>query len=91
MKEQGVNLLIVEKANSNSWLQKREIERWGHSVEWVECAWVALRRLRQRRFDLVLVDIYLPDCMGHELIPRFKEIWPDIGVVVMTGYNITVF
>jgi len=35
----------------------------------------------------VLVDIYLPDCMGHELIPRFKEIWPDIGVVVMTGYN----
>jgi len=87
MKEQGVNLLIVEEANSNSWLQKREIERWGHSVEWVECAWAALRRLRQRRFDLVLVDIYLPDCMGHELIPRFKEIWPDIGVVVMTGYN----
>ncbi len=35
----------------------------------------------------MLLDIQLPDCKGDELIPQFKEIWPDIGVVTMTDYN----
>jgi len=35
----------------------------------------------------MLLDIYLPDCKGHELIPKFKEARPDMGIVTITGYN----
>jgi len=63
------------------------IERWGHRVETAGTGEDALERVRQKRFDLVLLDIFLPDCKGHELIPQFKETWPETGVVTMTGYN----
>ncbi len=62
-------------------------ERWGHPVETAGTGQEALKKVSQKRFDRVLLDINLPDCWGHELIPKFKEIWPDIGVVTMTGYN----
>jgi len=82
-----MDILVVEDDPCVAPVIESSIEKWNHQAETLSSGRAALRRLRQRRFDLVLVDIYLPDCMGHELIPRFKEIWPDIGVVVMTGYN----
>ena len=63
------------------------IERCGHHCESSGTGEDALKMVSQKKFDLILLDIFLPDCEGHELIPRFKETWPDIGVVTMTGYN----
>ena len=74
------NLQVVTSVTEN-------IERWGHRVETAGTGEDALERVRQKRFDLVLLDIFLPDCKGHELIPQLKEIWPETGVVTMTGYN----
>jgi len=46
-----------------------------------------LKMVRKKVFDLIVLDIYLPDCMGHELIPEFKKARPDMGIVAITGYN----
>ena len=63
------------------------IETWTHTVEIVATSKKALEKLRQKEFHLMLLDIFLPDCMGHEMIPKFKEVWPDIKIVTMTGEN----
>jgi DNA-binding NtrC family response regulator len=82
-----MQVLVVQDNLSVVRLITQTIERWGHSVEASDTGKGALRRVRQKKFDLVFLDIFLPDCKGHEIIPRIREIWPDIGVVTMTGYN----
>lgn len=66
---------------------KESIGDWGHHADWSETGEDALQRVRQRKYDLILLDIFLPDVKGHVLIPQFKEAWPEIGIVTMTGYN----
>ena len=82
-----MNILVVEDDVSEAEAIKESIEVLNHNGETAGTGQDALIKIRQKRFDLVLLDIYLPDCKGHKLIPQFKEVWPDIGIVTMTGYN----
>ena len=41
---------------------------------------------RQHPLDVAVVDIRLPDGSGLNLIPALRELYPEIGVVVLTMY-----
>jgi len=82
-----MNILIVEDDIDVSSVLKETIQNWGYSAENADTCKDAMDRVKQKRFDLILLDIFLPDGKGHRLIPQFKELWPDIGIVTMTGYN----
>jgi len=82
-----MNILLVEDEVSVSRVIGKEIEALGHSVNTAYTGQDALKKVTKNRFDLILLDIYLPDCRGDELIPKFKEAQPDIGIISMTGYN----
>jgi response regulator of citrate/malate metabolism len=45
----------------------------------------ALRAARRLRPDLVLLDIYLPDMTGLEVLQRLREEAPDVDVLVITA------
>ena len=61
------------------------IQSWGHSAEKSETAQDTLDKVREKLFDLVLLDMSLPDMTAKDLIGKLKELWPDIGIVTMTG------
>jgi signal transduction histidine kinase len=42
---------------------------------------------RQRRFNLVLLDLSLPDSIGLDTLKEFRVAIPDIPVVVLTGLD----
>jgi signal transduction histidine kinase len=42
---------------------------------------------RQHRFDLVLLDLSLPDSIGLDTLKGFRAAVPDIPVVVLTGLD----
>ncbi|MEH2114305.1 hybrid sensor histidine kinase/response regulator [Nostoc sp.] len=42
---------------------------------------------RQRRFDLVLLDLSLPDSIGLDTLKEYRAAVPDIPVVVLTGLD----
>ncbi len=46
----------------------------------------ALEILRSRQIDLVLTDIKMPHMDGLTLTSEMRESYPDIPVVLMTGY-----
>jgi DNA-binding NtrC family response regulator len=48
----------------------------------------ALRVLKANsdKVSLVLSDIVMPHMSGRELLERARELWPDLPVVLMTGY-----
>ncbi|MEH2080210.1 MAG: hybrid sensor histidine kinase/response regulator [Nostoc sp.] len=46
-----------------------------------------IKSRKQHRFDLVLLDLSLPDCIGLDTLKEFKAAVPDIPVVVLTGVD----
>ena len=60
------------------------IKSWGHSAEKSETAQDALDKVKEKMFDLVLLDMSLPDMTTQDLIGKLKELRPDIGIVTMT-------
>lgn len=80
-----MNVLIVEDDPQVANLIHRLIEKWGHTATLVATGLDALDRLRDERVDLILLDIFLPDGDGEELLPRINAFWSGRGIVVMTG------
>src|SRR5512133_3543904 len=59
----------------------------GHTVEEAESGGVAIRRVREEPFDVVLTDLRMPDVDGMEVLRAVREHAPDTQVIVMTGYG----
>jgi DNA-binding NtrC family response regulator len=47
----------------------------------------ALQILERETFDLVIADLNMPRMDGIELLSRIKESWPNLPVVIITGYR----
>lgn len=82
-----MKVLIVEDDAALSLSVSDTVESWGYWTESAETGELALKKIENESFDLVLLDIFLPDCKGHEIISQIKKKQPDVGVITMTGYN----
>lgn len=49
----------------------------------------ARTRLKQRSFDVVLLDIGLPDGSGWDLVPDIRACQPDAKLVILSGVDMT--
>ncbi|MGQ0531501.1 MAG: response regulator transcription factor [Caulobacteraceae bacterium] len=56
----------------------------GYDVETASCAQEALQAIASRAFDLVIVDLGLPDMDGKALIARMRQ-WVDTPVIVLSA------
>ncbi len=82
-----MTILIVEDDLSFSMVLEEAFALWGYRAEWVTAGDMALKRMEAQPFDLILLDIYLPDGPGYRLIPDLKRINPKVHIVAMTGHN----
>ncbi len=46
----------------------------------------ALEKLEEKSFNLVLIDIKLPDISGTEVLKKVKEMQPDAVAIIITAY-----
>ncbi|MCS7177881.1 MAG: hybrid sensor histidine kinase/response regulator [Anaerolineae bacterium] len=65
---------------------RRALEPEGYIVETASTGQEGLHRVQEGRFDLVLVDVVLPDMRGVDLLRPILEKDPDVVCVVITGY-----
>ena len=59
----------------------------GYQVEAVDSGEAALALLEGRRFDLLLLDVWLPKLDGIETLARARLLDPEVPVVVMSGHG----
>jgi len=78
-------LLIDDEPNILTTL-RRALEIEGYTVEVAGSGKVGLDKLGEREFDLMLVDVRMPDLGGLEVLERAKQLRPDVSVVMMSGH-----
>jgi serine phosphatase RsbU (regulator of sigma subunit)/FixJ family two-component response regulator len=66
-------LLVVEDNALNRDLLARYLQRQGHDVVLAANGRQALERVRQEKFDLVLLDMLMPELNGYEVLQRLKS------------------
>ncbi len=62
------------------------LQSGGFSVDTVGSAHDAITRVQQRFYNLVLLDLNLPDMHGLDLVEHLKQHSPTSEVVIITGY-----
>jgi excisionase family DNA binding protein len=62
------------------------LKKIGFSRVVVGTAKEAIKSLRKQKFDLMFLDLQLPDAPGDEVYKTGKHIDPDLNVIVITGY-----
>jgi PAS domain S-box-containing protein len=62
------------------------LEELGHTVEEAHSAAAALDLLQEQPFDLVITDHAMPKMTGLQLSDAIKDKWPNIPVIIATGY-----
>jgi DNA-binding response OmpR family regulator len=65
---------------------RKVLEEDGFDVYLVPSADEALKAMKKGVFDLLLVDIKMPKHDGIYLMQKVKEKWPDVPIIVMSGY-----
>ena len=74
------HLLVVDDNKVNRLLLGRGLEQQGHSVAFAENGRQALELLRRQPFDLVVLDVLMPDLDGYQVLeeltadPRLRDI-----------------
>jgi CheY-like chemotaxis protein len=64
----------------------RALQHARHEVIAVADGQQALERLVDARFDLLVTDIVMPHLDGIALALKAARDWPDMAVLLMTGY-----
>ncbi len=82
-----MNVLIVEDDTDLSAFITDAVISWGHTAEEADTGKEAINKMYHHYFDLILLDIFLPDTKGHLLIPEIRKLWPQSNIISMTGYN----
>ena len=80
-----MRILVVEDSRRFSQALKEHIQKWGHVAEALTTGREALQIIRQEQFDIVIIDVFLPDYNGGRLVRKVKTYCPGAGVIIMTG------
>jgi len=79
-------LLLVEDDRSLGATLHERLEREGYGVHWVETKAAALKAVPQRWWDLVVLDVGLPDGSGFELARHIKA-QTALPIVFITAWS----
>jgi len=81
-------ILVVEDDDNLAFVLCEAMGRKGYQVEAVATLAAARERLKAAPYDLVLLDLRLPDGDGLEAIPECRELAPDTPIIAMTAYAV---
>ena len=66
---------------------ERTLSSGGYDAKSASSGKEGIEILRNERFDLVLLDLKMPDMDGMDVLKLIRATWPDIKVIIITGYG----
>lgn len=60
---------------------------WEYEIVEADCGSKAIEKIQNAPFDLVLMDVCMPEISGVEALDRIKATNPKVPVIMMTAYS----
>jgi two-component system OmpR family response regulator len=80
-----MRILLVEDAEGLGEVIKDQITDEGHAIDWVQTISHAEASLRTTHYDLVLLDLMLPDGSGVDLLKQIRKSGETMPVIILTA------
>ncbi len=80
-------ILIVDDDRSIRRTLKDILEFEKYDVEEAEDGLTCLVKVKQDKFDVIIMDIKMPKMDGMDAIDRLQDLYPDIPVIMISGHG----
>ena len=60
---------------------------WEYEIVEADCGRIAIEMVQRGAFDLVLMDVCMPEIGGIEALDKIKACSPTLPVIMMTAYS----
>ncbi len=81
-------ILIIEDVRAAQFLYEQALltDNKDYSIKGVDRGKEGLRELKRDSYDLVILDINLPDIRGEEVLEKLRVDFPNLPVLVLTAF-----
>ncbi len=83
------SILIADDDNSLRQVLSAALNKAGYNTVKARNGKEAIESLRKNEIDVILLDIFLGDADGLELIESIQEINPTVAIIIITGHGTT--
>lgn len=80
-----ISILLIDDDIDGCVAIESVLRQAGHDVETANLAETALTILKERSFDVLIMDIIMPGMDGVEAIRHVRNISPDVKVIAISG------
>src|SRR5260370_39246092 len=80
-------IIIAEDDEHLAFVLREALRRQRYDIDVAPTAGGLLDGLKAAPYDLILLDVRLPDMDGLDAIPRCRELAPDTPIIVMTAHG----
>ncbi len=82
-----IEILVVDDEESIRRLMEKELANMRRVVRTADSARQAFELIHRQQFDIIVLDIRLPDGDGIDLLDKFRQAIPDVEVILITGHG----
>ena len=80
-------ILVVDDDQAHRTMLRTLLSRWGYKIVEADDGLVAIEKVHEQAFDMILMDIRMLKVSGLEALDGIKTYNPAIPVIIMTAYS----
>ncbi len=80
-------ILIIDDDESMCYSLSRMVRRMGHETSCAQTLAEGIEKARSDAFDVVFLDVRMPDGNGLDVLPKIQEAPSSPEVIIMTGFG----
>ncbi len=84
----GTSILLAEDNEINAIIAQEALEHMGCQVDWVQDGYMVLQKIDQKHYDMILMDVHMPNMDGIESTKRIRNDarFHTIPIIALTAH-----
>jgi len=87
MKSNSKKILIVDDDQEMGEILADILDYSGYNVQWIGNGAEALQIIKKSNFNLILLDLLLPDTNGIDVLKEISQLKPETIVIMISGHG----